>query len=1137
MRNREVGFAVCLLLAAACMFVLTSPLSAQDATGIVLGTVTDPQGSVIPGAQVTVTNTGTQQKTTALTGPDGSYRVTNLPIGSYIVSAEHTGFTTVRTQPQKLQINQSLRFDIKLQVGSAQTTVEVAADAAQVETVNSTLGNSVTSRPLVDLPLNGRNVLQLALLQPGVTETNPDSTAAGDFSVAGGRTDSVTYLLDGGINNNLLDNGVVYSPNPDTIAEFRILQNNYTAEYGRNGGGVVSVVTKSGTNNFHGSLFEFLRNDAFNANSYFNKLNGAPRDVLKRNQFGGTLGGPIVKDKFFFFIGYQGQLLSQTIPTPDGQVTTFTPQELNGDFSNSAQSEKDNVSAFLTANPSFIAPGHSATDAVINPTMIDPVAKAYITNGLVPSSPAGLLTPYGKGKDNRNELTMKFDYSATSNDKFSVTLGGTRINILSPFIFANVNGYPNTDHDNNYFANIAYTRTFTNALLNEFRFTAQRNNNGQRYVGATLPTASDLGVGITPDNPTGPPNILFDTGLALGFSEQGPTNLVNNTFSYQDTFSWVKGHHTWKFGAGFTPYENNTVYDFYVNGEFDFANLSDFLLGNPYALYQYPQAPSNIRSKNTYLFAQDEWHIGRRLVLNLGVRYEYSTPKLDTAGRSFSYIQGLQSTRFPNAPSGLVFPGDAGAPRGANFPDRNDWAPRFGFAWDPKGDAKMSIRGGFGVFYDILKGEDNLQFNGQPPFFSSVGLFFDPPTGVTGNTGYLTDPFGTTGTVNPFPSHPPASNIDFAAAGFLPINTGGAVYLVDPHLRTPYTFQYNLNLQRELGKDTVGEVAYVGSTSHKLTSLVDINPINPSTLRPVFNSDGSFSNITGDRIINQLPANQACNALVDYCYASLPEFRNVVNANYNALETSITRQPTDTGFMGKTYFTLAYTWSHNIDNSSGFRERNSQVPYFDPNYFRASADLDVRHRITFSGGWDMPIEQWTGAKNRLTQGWSWYPILSWRTGFPIDIPAYFPNRFDPTEAGPSGAGDPYLAYANAVGPTNTGLNIQPGAVYWFNPASFSRDCEYVDAADGCATGYGSAYGNLRRNSLRGPSRTNFDLALAKVTKLTEAVSLQFRAEAFNVFNHAEFDNPKTDIRNDATFGQITTTADPRILQFAVRVVF
>lgn len=1139
--------------------------SAQDATGTVLGTVVDPQGSVIPNVEVTVTNTATAQKSVTKTGSDGSFRILNLPIGDYTVTAEGTGFQRLVTNPQKLQINQNLRFDIKMKVGSAQQVVEVSSDAVGVETVSSTVGQSVTSRPIVDLPLNGRNVLNLALLQPGVTETNDDTSAAGNFSIAGGRTDSVTFLLDGGINNNLLNNGVVYTPNPDTVAEFKILQNNYTAEYGRNGGGIVSVVTKSGGNQFHGSAFEFLRNDAMDANSFVNKFNGLPRDRLKRNQYGGTIGGPIVKDKLFFFVGYQGQRQSQVV-TPESQgastsstTSTFTPAELNGDFSALGNNPVDNpVAAFLVANPYFQSDPNLAQQGIIDPTKIDPVAQKYIAAGLIPTSPDGTIAARGNSTDNRNEITFKVDYALSSKDKLAVTLGRSSVDQLNPFAFATVAGFPNLYDTTNYFSNITYTRTFSSTLLNEFRFTAQRNNRQQGIPGSKLPTASDLGIGITPDKPSGPPIMNFDTGLALGFSYQGPTGLINNTFSYSDTLSWVKGHHTLKFGGGYTPYQNNTKYDYIGDGYFDFysnggANnaFANFLLGIPGDFSQYPYAPSNIRSKNTYFFGQDEWHVGRRLVLTYGVRYEYSTPKIDTLGRTFSVVPGLQSTRFVNAPLGLVFPGDKGAPNGSNFPDKNDWAPRFGFAFDPTGSGKWSIRGGIGVFYDILKGEDNLQFNGQPPFFSAVGFSYPdatvgayacPNSAGTSGTGFLCDPFGSTGFTNPFPSTPPSQNLDFVAAGFIPINGGQSVYTVDPHLRTPYTYQYNLSVERELARGTLLDLAYVGSSSHKLTSLQDINPMDPATLTPVIHDDGTQT-FTGQRVINENPALSSCNdAGGGYCFANVPEFRNVATQSYNALDASITRQLTDTGAFGKTYFTLGYTWSHTIDNVSGFRQRNYQVPYGNPQAFRSNSDQDLRHRITFSGGWDMAMDRWWGSgPKRLTQGWSWYPILTWRTGFPFDVPANFSDIYDYSGAGSSGLGDPLLGYANVVGSTKTLDPRHPPAslgkgLFWVDPNSFSVACEYVDPANGCPNGYGSPYGNLGRNHLRGPSRTNLDLTLAKTTKLTERVSLQLRLDSFNIFNHAQFKNPDNNAYSD-TFGQITDTYDPRILQVGARFQF
>ena len=1128
------------------MLTASLPVICQNSTGRIIGVVVDPQGAAIAGAKVTVTNAGTNVQKSALTDSTGAYQVLDLPIGTYLVTVEMKGFTKAVTQPQELNINQSLRIDVPMRIGGTTETVEVQSESAQVETVNPTIGGTVAGKPIQDLPLNGREVLDLAFTQPGVLPapaTGYGSEKSGEFSegftVAGGRPDAVTYLLDGGLNNAVTSNNVVFDPNPDTIAEFRILTNNYTAEYGRNGGGTVTVVTKSGTNDLHGSLFDYLRNDDFNANDYFDKQFGQPRPVLKRNQFGGTFGGPILKDRLFYFFGYQGQ---RQISVVHGQaVTTYTPAELNGDFSQAVNGGPDpNVVAYLQAHPYFQSNAALANQGIIDPTKIDPVAKAYIGAGLVPTAANGQLFPKGSASDNVNQYTGKLDFYATANDRLSLTIGSNQEPTANPLVGATVPGFTADTSTTNQFLNLGYTKTFSAALLNEAHATAERFYQTSS-AGSHPPAPAALGVNINSDLAFAPPIIqLLSSNLVLGFDPNLPRKKADDTYAISDTLTWTRGRHTIKTGGRFAIMQENSVYAYATNGWFFFygagtgvgsgTDLADFLFGAPDEYAQYPRANNNEHQKQYALFAQDEWKVTPRLVLTLGLRWEYTSPEADVHGHTFDIIPGLHSTRFENAPPGLVVPGDPGAPKGWYFPDHRNFAPRFGFAWDVFGNGKTSVRGGAGMFYDTLNGWMSDWNNGVLPWWPSADIFFGASPPNAANTA-LSLPYQTAGAPDPFPSTPPPSNLNFANAGFLPFGYGDL--FVDAHLKTPYVYQYNLSVQRQLGKSLMAELSYVGSSSHKLLTWVDINPVVPSTCASA-NGCNRLLNVE----LGLTPTNG---------YAPLQDtFKGLNNANYNGLLASLTKRTTNWDNLGDMYFNLSYTWSHNFDNGSGFNQRSAQISYFEPHQFYGSSDFDMRNRIEISAGWDLPFDHlWANGPKRLTHGWSLYPIAYYQSGIPLDFYAD-PANPDESDPGPSGYGDPQLVRPDQVTTSiqkfdphkvqtlnNPSAGGQTTGNFFFNPADLvANPCINTES---CPVGY---YGTYRRDSLVGPTRFNFDLALEKATDLVgERLKLMFRAEAFNILNHTQFQNPGSTQVSDPNLGVISTTFDPRILQLALKLTF
>ncbi len=599
--------------------------------------------------------------------------------------------------------------------------------------------------------------------------------------------------------------------------------------------------------------------------------------------------------------------------------------------------------------------------------------------------------------------------------------------------------------------------------------------------------------------------MYFNSGLSIGF-DPNVNWKADNTYALTDTLTWNRGRHTLKFGGRFAIMQENSVYAYQTNGSFwlygpgsvgSGNDLADFLFGTVDEYYQASKAPSNEHQKQYSAFAQDEWKVTPRLTLTLGLRYEYTSPETDKRGFSFTILPGLQSTRFVNAPTSLVFPGDKGAPKGWYFSDYKNFAPRIGFAWDPFGNGKTSLRGGFGLFYDTLNGWMSDWATDEPPFAGSADLFFNPSPNAANTT--LSDPYGTAQSPDPFPSQiPPPQNVDFNSLGLIPFGNGSNNF-VDPHLKTPYIYQYNLSVQRQLGNGLMAEVGYAGSSSHKLLTWLDANPFILGTTNRILGPNFGY----------------------------LTTFAGMNNANYNGLLTSLTKRATEVRYLGNLFFTVAYTWSHNLDNGSGFNSRNTQIASYNHHVLYGNSDFDIRQRLTFSGGWELPFAKaWTNGPKRLTTGWSLFPIVFAQSGIPLDALAGLHES--QSKPGPSGAGDREVVRADQVTPSIhtfdphqvQTLNTINGPVtgnFWFDPNDFQLDP--CIAAGNCPLGF---YGTFQRNSFRGPRRVNMDLALEKATNLVgERAKRPPSATSFT----------------SGTFGQITGTYDPRILQLALKLTF
>ncbi|HEY6293825.1 MAG TPA: carboxypeptidase-like regulatory domain-containing protein [Terriglobia bacterium] len=1147
MRSSLFRFLFGAILAAA----FSTSVAHADVYARIRGSVTDASGAVIAGAQVTATNVATGVSTTVASGADGNYEFLQLPApGNYVVRARQSGFRPFQAQDISLELNQIYVQNITLEIGAVTQQVTVEANAAQVETTSIELGTSINSRSIVDLPLNGRNWVQLQQLEPGVVGA---SDARGSYATNGSQAAQNSYLINGTDNNDLPLNTPQVTPSPDAIAEFKMVTSTINPEYGRNSGAILNAVIKSGGNSFHGDGFEFYRDTSLNARNFF-----APSPaVFHRNQFGGTIGGPIRKDHTFFFFSYQGDRETRPEESADcgcgspGTSPVFTAAQRNGAFPDLATS---------TSSSPFPLVGDNGQTYPAGTPYATIFSQGTIPTGDFNSVSAGLMSKYlptpnvGANYEFNpvhmaldDQYLARVDHNFSSKDSIWLYFLWERSPSTDtlPFIGATVPGFAQTadEHWQQYTA--AWNHTFNGSTLNEARFGYTRLN----YVDIqpVTPTAPSS-VGFTGINPQltsgeGVPVASLVGSFTLGFSADGPQPRIDQTYQATDNLTKVMGRHTFKFGFDMRRFQVYNPFSARNNGDFNFAGTglystgdpgADFLLGIPDGYLQGSGDILNLRTQEYYSYAQDQWKARPNFTLTYGVGWSIDTPALDNYHDNHAMVAfrpGQQSTVFPTSPEGYVFQGDAGV-NAAGTTHFKDFGPRLGFAYSPNwgwltGEGKTSIRAGFGIYFNRFEAETALQSQGSPPFaINSFGVADANTTSPVplspGFANPFTDIAGKGAIPNKFP-YAPSPTPDFAEFEPLSVST------YDPQISIPYAENFNLTVERQLNNSTVLSLGYVGSLGHRLIVAYELNPgINPSGCA----ANPACANNRGQQ--NTLFPNNF--AYPGNIFGSVGNVATVGNSNYNAFQASLQRK-----FSHGLQFMAAYTWSHAMDDGSGFEnsgfggggfggfgEIRGTNPFNRRLYDYGPSIYDATQRFVINYVYAIPsvrhFNSFQRLPSRLTDGWQMSGITTFQSGFPLDVidsalssltcPG-FPTSFYTCPDVPNLVGP--IQYLNPrTSPTNN----------WFNPSAFAPEPLGV-------------FGNAGRNLLRGPGINNFDFALMKDTRITESTRIELRFEFFNLFNHTQFDpnGITTDINAGPVFGQELAAYDPRLIQLAAKFYF
>jgi len=1073
---------------------LTAPLLANDPTGAITGTVTDPTGAVVPKARVTVTNEGTNATRDALTNDDGDFTVALLPPGHYRVAVEKAGFRRSVHSEVGLDVDQTARVDFTLVVGMATEEVKVTDTLPIVQTDTSTLGQVIDGRLVHELPLNERNFLAFALLAPGSqlpVEGSQNSTQGGAFSVNGAREQSNNFLMDGVDNNDPYINQYVALPSIDAIQEFKVQSSDYSAEFGRSGGAQVNVILKSGANQFHGGAFEFLRNRNMDAKNYFDLPYCTPTSVqgtcgpippLDRDQFGGTFGGPIRRDKTFFFASYEGLRLRQAT-TREATVPSEIQKQLAPELAAAAQ---------YTPNPAGVA--------ILNLYPAANVGTNLTQSNTFVSSPVI--------RNSENLGLIKVDHHAGPHDTLSAhyaIFDEDRFNPFDPVnSFTNLPGYGSFTLNDGQNAGLDWTHVFTSAAINEFRLGFNRMRAGAFQQSSGDNVSAQLGF---PDVLTKPVDLGYPEVNLLGFDGIGeplnyPQDRHDTTEQISDTLAWVSGRNQFKFGADFRDIQVANYLDFVARGDFFFeAGTEDGYPGTPvealgqlvgglpdYAVAVKGDTNNTVRSFGMNYYIQDDIHVVPRLLLNVGLRYEYNSPPTEEHNRySVPDLSANSATCTPVPDCQFILAGTNGIPRATYHPTYTDFAPRIGVAWRPMKTERWVVRAAYGIFYDVGIFNINVFPRFNPPFYD---LSYFPNSGNNVIQNILDQP----------------------AQAIVEPN------LISPNFHDGYMQQWNVDLQYELQPNWMMDVAYVGSKGTRLPDVRDLNQTNPAT------------------------------GLAPYPqFSSILFVESEANSSYNSLQIRSERR------VGLGFTILgAYTFSKSLDDVSAVfgGSVGSGLPQNSQNLNgdRALSDFNVRQRLVVSSVYDLPFgRKWLtqpGWRKSLLGNWQAGGILTAQTGSPFTV-----------NLASSQSGSAIAAFGNPYRPDLVGNPFKPGAVMANpDPACHSTISQGGLAADvvgqpsswfnTCAFAQPPAgqFGDAGRNIMTGPGIANLDFSLYRnILFHTEGHRLQLRAEVFNLFNHPNFDIPNH-VMGSPNFGEVLSensygNKPPRQIQVGIKYIF